>query len=448
MALADFKLSPYGAASSRPSPVSRMMADIAADFRVGIDINLGVGYVNENTIPRDLIREALDAVLADRKKYKLALNYGGPHGSPNLISSLENYIINHKAGGLTREALAQNEIIIGANGATSLLEGIAHVLKPGIVITSDPMYYIYCDFLERSGFKVVTVPEDKSGIRTDLLREKIERLAERKKEISFLYMVTVNNPTGSILINSRRAELVQITTKLSRELGRKVPLIFDKAYEDLVHSDSENSLDSGLLNDEHGLVYEIGTVSKILSPSLRIGYMIGRAGPFMHALVQKTSDVGFSAPLITQEITSYLLDHHIETQIARVNSGYRRKAAQVKTWIGENLGSLLESISGGQAGFYYYLTFKNIRTSEEAPFFKYLSRNTSTVAIDGPPDNRHPRVTYLPGQFCVHPQGDMVAAGSRQLRLSYGFEELDAIEKALNYMREAAAFALAQNSGS
>jgi len=54
--------------------------------------------------------------------------------------------------------------------------------------------------------------------------------------------------------------------------------------------------------------------------------MIGPDSPFIQAMVQKTSDAGFSAPLITQEIAGYLLEHHIDRQLDQVNKGYRLKA--------------------------------------------------------------------------------------------------------------------------
>jgi alanine-alpha-ketoisovalerate/valine-pyruvate aminotransferase len=145
MKLADFVLSEYGNASNIPAPVNRMMAAFPTDFRQDKDINLGVGYVNERTIPHDLILEALQAVLAHPEKYKVALNYSGSQGSQNLIKSIKKFLVEHGIGGFTREILDRNEIIIGPNGATSLLEGIAHVLPPGIIITSDPLYYIYCN---------------------------------------------------------------------------------------------------------------------------------------------------------------------------------------------------------------------------------------------------------------------------------------------------------------
>jgi len=435
-------LSEYGKASSVPAPVGRMMAAFAADFRDELDINLGVGYVNENTIPRAWIEEALHAVLADPQKYRLALNYGGPAGSPNLIESIRRFHLEHHLGGLTDDVLRRNEIIIGPNGATSLLEGIAHVMAPGIVVTCDPIYYIYCNFLERMGFEICAVPEDDDGLDIDRLAKKLQELGERRKDVRFFYVVTVSNPTCGILANRRRQQLVEAAAGLSRELRRKVPVFFDKAYENLIHDPAVERPVSGLLYDELRIVYEIGTLSKILAPALRIGYLIGPDGPLLRAMIQKTSDAGFSAPLITQEIASYLLDSHVAEQIERVNAGYRAKAARTRQWIDARLGDALAECRGGSAGFYFYLTFQGVETHERSAFFRFLSRTTGRAEVDGPAGAKKPRVLYIPGEFCVHPRGELVAAGRRQLRLSYGFEELPRIEQAIELMSQAVSYAL------
>lgn len=434
-------LSQYGRLSAEPSPVARMMAAFAADFRDDVDINLGVGYVNENTIPRALFEEALHEVLANPCKYRVALNYGGPAGSENLIESIRRFHLDRGIGGLTDDVLSRKRIIVGPNGATSLLEGIAHVLKPGIVITADPIYYIYCNFLERLGYQVRAVAEDEHGLDTERLEAALRDMGDRRRHIRFFYVVTVNNPTCTVLSDERRQRLVEIAARLSRESGVAIPVFFDKAYEHLLHDPEVESPRSALLYDEEGLAYEIGTLSKILAPALRIGYMIGPPGPLMKAMVQKTSDAGFSAPLVNQEIAGYLLDRYVAEQIRKVNAGYREKSAATRQWIDSDLGPWLAGCRGGSAGFYYYPTFQSIETHEASAFFRFLSRTTGDPAVDGAAGARNPRVAYIPGQICVHRQGELVDVGRRQLRLSYGFEDLPRIRQAIHLIKEAAEYA-------
>jgi len=417
-----------------------MMDAFAAGFRPERDINLGVGYVNERTIPVDLIVDSLRQVLAEPDRHKTPFNYGGPRGSSALIQSISDFIIRTSRGGLKADHLHGRDIIIGASGATSLLEAMAQVIRPGIVITPDPMYYIYCNLLERMGFEIIAVPEDACGMRTDLLRERLAKLGRRCDDIRLFYIVSINNPTATILSNARRRDIVTVATEISRRQGRKIPVLFDTAYDDIIHDPCCEKPLSPLLFDELGIVHEVGSLSKILSPALRIGYLIGSPGPLLNALVQKTADTGFSAPLFSQETASRLLDRHIEEQIESVKRGYRRKAAAIKGWIERELGPWLENCTGGSAAFYFYLTFRDIATHEDSRFFRFLSRITGNPEIDGPAADRHSRVMYVPGCHCVHPRGELRDTGQRQLRISYGFEELERIEQALVIMREAACF--------
>jgi DNA-binding transcriptional MocR family regulator len=431
------RFSPYGLASTRPSPVNRMMAAFAADFRDGIDINLGVGYVNEKTIPADELVASLGAVADDPAHHRQPFNYGGPDGAPNLLDALRRFLVRERVGGLDQATLDRLRLIVGPCGATSILDALADLFQPGIVVTSDPMYYIYCDLLERKGFEVLAIPEDADGIDPALLDRALADPGVDASRIAFFFAVTVNNPSCTVLSNDRRRALVDVARRLARDQGRPIPIFFDQAYELLLHDPAAPPFASALPADADGLVYEIGTLSKILAPALRIGYLLGPPGPLIDALVQRTSDVGFSAPLFVQEMAAVMLDRHVGDQMRRVNAGYREKAVAVGRAIEDKLGPWLEACVGGRAGFYYYLTLRGVETHDASPFFSRLA------GLDGHPggDPRAdpaPRVIYLPGQYCVHPRGRLVERGRRQLRLSYGFEPVERILRALDLMREAA----------
>jgi DNA-binding transcriptional MocR family regulator len=422
----DIRLSRYGAASTRPSPVNRMMAAFSRTFREGVDINLGVGYVNEQTIPVAELNHAMQTVASDCATYRQAFNYGSAEGTANLTGAIRRFLLRTRLGQLDAATLDRKRLIIGPCGATSLLDALAEVLAPGIVVTSDPMYYIYADALERKGFEVLAVPEDGEGISLEALDRKLHALGERARDISFFYAVTVNNPSCTILSNARRRALYDAVAALSRRQGRRIPIFFDLAYEWLLHDPRVEAPASVLPHDDLDIAYEIGTLSKVIAPALRIGYLLGPDGPFLQAMIQKTSDAGFSAPPFVQEMAGYLLDQRIEGQLRSVNAGYREKALAVRAGIEEQLGPHLAECRGGSAGFYFYLTMRTVETHSASPFFRALA--------DAP--SGRPRVIYIPGEYCVHPRGDLAELGRRQLRLSYGFESAGAILRALAVMRE------------
>ena len=130
-----------------------------------------------------------------------------------------------------------------------------------------------------------------------------------------------------------------------------------------------------------------------------------------------------------------------DEQIRKVNAGYREKSAATRQWIDSDLGPWLAGCRGGSAGFYYYPTFQSIETHEASAFLRFLSRTTGDPAVDGAAGARNPRVAYIPGQICVHRQGELVDVGRRQLRLSYGFEDLPRIRQAIHLIKEAAEYA-------
>ena len=253
-----------------------MMAAFASGFRDGVDINLGVGYVNEKTIPVALLAEALQAVAADPAGTGRPSTTAAParlRQPDRLLAPFPDAPADRRLGEAT---VARKRLIVGPCGATSMLDALTEVLAPGIVVASDPMYYIYREAWSARASRCWRVPEDGEGLDVGGPRAQTARpwAAERPK-IAFFYVVTVNNPSGTMLSNARRRALYEVAARLSRRQGRRCPIFFDLAYELLLHDPEAEPFRSVLPEDDLGIAYEIGTLSKILAPAMRIGLPAG-----------------------------------------------------------------------------------------------------------------------------------------------------------------------------
>ena len=134
------------------------------------------------------------AVAGDPTKYRQAFNYGDPAGSANLIESLQRFLTRMRVGGLDANSIARKRMAVGASGATSILQcfPLTVLVEPGLVVTSDPMCYIYADVLEQRGFEILAIPEDSEGISLGLLDLAIAKMPVTP---NYFYVMTMKAAT-------------------------------------------------------------------------------------------------------------------------------------------------------------------------------------------------------------------------------------------------------------
>jgi 2-aminoadipate transaminase len=120
--------------------------------------------------------------------------------------------------------------------------------------------------LKRLGVEVVGAPLDDDGIRIDALAQLLEDLDRRGIVPKYIYTIpTIQNPTGSILPRERRDALLGLAKK------HGVPIFEDECYADLTW---DGAGPPSLYALDPSQVIHIGSFSKTLAPSLRLGYVV------------------------------------------------------------------------------------------------------------------------------------------------------------------------------
>ena len=135
-------------------------------------------------------------------------------------------------------------------------------LNPGDrVIVEAPTYFGALQIFEVYQAEFVPVPVDDDGIEISQLEQSLQLTPKPK----LMYLIpTFQNPTGISLDRERRKQVVE----LARNYG--VPIIEDDPYGELWF----NGGDRGTLRAFGPEVIYLGTFSKTIAPSLRMGWMI------------------------------------------------------------------------------------------------------------------------------------------------------------------------------
>jgi len=194
--------------------------------------------------------------------------------------------------------------------------------------------------MRRSG-----IPIDEEGIKASLIPE-----YKKKNNSSILYTIpNFQNPTGTVMSQNRRQELMKVCQK------EKLPIIEDDVYRELwIDTPPPKPIKS---IDKTGLVLYVGSVSKTLSPGLRIGWIVGPE-PVIERLsdIKMQTDYGSSSLsqlTVAKWIETGLYFDHIET--LRKQLSLRR---QVTLEVLQKYFSEIATWNIPSGGYYVWVTLK------------------------------------------------------------------------------------------
>ncbi|QWF84117.1 aminotransferase-like domain-containing protein [Amycolatopsis sp. CA-230715] len=245
-----------------------------------------------------------------------------------------------------REQLAKRhdadpDHILVTNGSLQALDLLAAHLLSGsgaAVYVEGPTYDRAARIFERHGGRVSSIPLEADGMDLADLRERL-----RAEVPAFVYTVPdFQNPSGVTLSLAKRGELLG----LAAEYGFTV--IEDIPYRDLrFHGETLPSL-SELA--EGARVITLGSLSKVLSPGLRIGYVISDADTALE-LATRSEGVYLSPVGLCQAVAARALGSGLVTEnVERARDFLRPRHDAAVRSVQSSLGDALMAVPDG--GYY------------------------------------------------------------------------------------------------
>ena len=287
------------------------------------------GNNDPDQVPVEGLIDAVNTVL--KREGKTLATYGLASG-PQGYRPLRDFL----TAKLKRDAgihCAADDILI-VSGSLQALDLVNQTLlaRGDTVIIERDTYQGALTRLTRLGVNAVGIPLDHEGVRMDALAAALADLRRRGITPKYIYTIpTVQNPTGTIMPEARRAELL----KLSQEYG--VPIFEDDCYADLIWDGRRPPALYAM--SRNASVIHIGSFSKSIAPALRVGYIVAPWDALSRMLALKT-DAGSGA--LEQMVLAGYCAPHFAAHVPKLARGLRAKLDTLMEALNEQFGTSAE----------------------------------------------------------------------------------------------------------
>ncbi|MGS0742699.1 aminotransferase-like domain-containing protein [Glaciimonas sp. GG7] len=263
-------------------------------------ISFAGGLPSPATFPIEQMKVAFDKVLTQQGK--VALQYGPTDG----YGPLREWVANSLSMNGSIISMDQVLMVSGSQQGLDLL-GKVLVDEGSKVLVETPSYLGALQAFSLYGPEFVSIPTDDGG----LIPEQVAVLGEGAR---LLYSLpNFQNPTGRTMSVERRQALVEICARM------QVPLVEDDPYGALSYR--SEPLPKMLNMNPDGVIY-MGSFSKVLTPGIRLGYVVAP-----RALIDKMEQAKQATDLHTAQLTQMVVhevikDGFLDTHIPTIRKLY------------------------------------------------------------------------------------------------------------------------------
>ena len=320
-------------------------------------ISFAGGFPDPAMFDVEGIKEASSKALSEDPG--AALQYGATEGFGPLRDELASFM------GTKGVALDASELIVttGSQQALDLLGKT--MISPGDkVIVEGPTFLATIQCFRLYGAELISAPCDGQGVKTDELEQLI---AEHKPK--FVYLIpTFGNPSGALLSLERRKKVLAMAVKYN------TLIVEDDPYGDLYFNEppppSLLALSSSVPGSRDLIAY-CGSLSKVLSPGLRVGWMVAQPELLAKATMCKQFSDAHTSTFAQATAAQYLKAGRMPATLDNVRTVYAERAKAMGQALIRELGDAVE-FTQPQGGLFFWarLTGKGGKLKDAGEFAK------------------------------------------------------------------------------
>lgn len=309
-------------------------------------ISFAGGFPDSAMFDVEGLKEASARALAEEPGG--ALQYGATEGYEPLRTQLSAFMKN-------KGVQVDPSGLIVTTGSQQALDLLGKTLiSPGDkVIVEGPTFLATIQCFRLYGAQLISAPIDADGVDVDKLEQLI---AEHKPK--FVYLIpTFGNPSGAMLSLARRKKVLELAVKYQTLMAE------DDPYGDLYFGKAPPPSIMSLTREVPGsreLVAHCGSLSKVLSPGLRIGWMIAPAELLAKATMCKQFSDAHTSTFAQATAAQYLKSGRMPDTLAHVRKVYGERAQAMGAALKRELGDAIAfEQPGGGLFFWARLTGAN-----------------------------------------------------------------------------------------